>query len=1170
MAAMATWDPRANDIFLSALELRSAGERREYLGAACAGDAALQAEVEALLRADAEAGSFLEAPARAAQLAATASGSGPVDPRLAEVVEEYRAGLRAGRCPDRQGLYARYPDLAGALAECLDAIELVEGAAPVGERPGAVIGPYKLMEQIGEGGMGLVFVAVQQHPVRRKVALKVIKPGMDSRQVVARFEAERQALALMDHPNIAKVHDGGTTPTGRPYFVMELVKGVPITDYCDQNQVPIRARLDLFLHVCQAVQHAHQKGIIHRDIKPSNVLVMSNDGTPLVKVIDFGVAKAVGHQLTDKTIYTQFAQLVGTPLYMSPEQAGQSGVDVDTRSDIYSLGVVLYELLTGTTPFDKARLRTATFEEIRRIIREEEPGRPSTRISSIGQTAATVSANRRSDPRRLSRLFRGELDWIVMKALEKDRNRRYESASAFAADVQRYLNDEPVQACPPSAWYKFRKLARRNKAVLATASAVGLAVLLAVGSLVGAVEVLADSNAQIKQEQKQTKEALGAERQAKEDLVRALYFQRIASAQGELEANNVGRAEELLEECPFQLRGWEWHYLKRRRYQTPLTFRGHSAGVIAVAFSPDGKQVASASSVLNNLLGEIKVWDRATGRVLLTLPPAHLGPVVGVAFSPDGKHLASAGWDKTAIVWDAATGKRLHTLSGHSEYLIGVAFSPDGKLLATASGDRTAKLWDTNGFQVLRTLHGHRVGLYGLAFSPDSKRLATASGDRTVRVWDTATGRELHVLEGHAGPALSVAFSPDGKRLASAAGDGTVKLWDPVAGRHLRTIRANVVLTTSVAFSPDGRRLATGDWEKTVKVWDLESDREALTLRGHTDWVTNVTFSPDGLQIASASLDNTVMVWDATPLAARVGAELLTLRGHRDAVAGVAYQPGGKLLATASLDHTVKLWDAATGGEVRTLTGHASPLADVAFSRDGSRLASADIAGVVKVWDPATGREIHSFRGYSVRVALSPDGRRLASALEGAWVYVWDAATGKELLRPFRAHDIPVICLAFSPDGRNLVTGSWDSTARVWDAATGRLLHTLRGHRHIISGVTFSADGQRLATASWDKTAKIWDAATGKELFTLSGHTDRLLSVAFSPDGKRLATGSWENSVKIWDGKGHEIATLRGDEVSCVAFSPDGKRLATAGGYRGMGELKIWDATQWNDDREGR
>ncbi len=390
------------------------------------------------------------------------------------------------RCRVEELLQAHYEVCTGqhyAVAEGAASDPLTTIDEPARERPGTRIGPYKLMEQIGEGGMGLVFVAEQQEPVRRKVALKVIKPGMDTRHVVARFEAERQALALMDHPNIAKVHDGGQTAGGRPYFVMELVKGVPITGYCDRNQMPIRQRLELFIDVCKAVQHAHQKGIIHRDLKPSNVLVMSHDGTPVVKVIDFGVAKAIGQQLTEKTIYTQFAQLIGTPLYMSPEQAGQSGLDVDTRSDIYSLGVLLYELLTGTTPFDKERLRTVSYDEMCRIIREEEPPKPSTRISTLGKVATTVSTQRQSKPEQLSRLIRGELDWIVMKALEKDRNRRYETASALAADVQRYLRDEPVQACPPSAWYRFRKFAQRKKTELVMA----LCVCLALAGVTGGV-----------------------------------------------------------------------------------------------------------------------------------------------------------------------------------------------------------------------------------------------------------------------------------------------------------------------------------------------------------------------------------------------------------------------------------------------------------------------------------------------------------------------------------------------------------------------------------------------------------------------------------------------------------------------------------------------------------
>jgi Flp pilus assembly protein TadD/serine/threonine protein kinase len=413
---------KARDLFLAAVE-RAPGHWDQFLDEACAGDADLRGAVAALLKAHADGGSLFD-----------------------------------DRDPNRTAAFRS-----------------------VAEQPGDVIGSYKLLEQIGEGGFGVVFMAEQQEPVRRKVALKVLKPGMDSRQVVGRFEGERQALALMDHPNIARVFDGGLTSNGRPYFVMELVKGVSITEFCDRNRLTPRRRLELFASVCQAVQHAHQKGIIHRDIKPSNVLVSVHDATPVVKVIDFGVAKALGQELTDKTVFTGFAQMIGTPMYMSPEQAGESALDVDTRSDIYSLGVVLYELLTGTTPFDRKRFKQAAHDEIRRIIREEEPPKPSTRLSTT-EELPSVAANRSSEPKKLGKIVRGELDWIVMKCLEKDRNRRYETANGLAMDLQRYLADEPVQACPPSAGYRIRKFARRNKNPLLTSCLV-IGFLVVIGAV---------------------------------------------------------------------------------------------------------------------------------------------------------------------------------------------------------------------------------------------------------------------------------------------------------------------------------------------------------------------------------------------------------------------------------------------------------------------------------------------------------------------------------------------------------------------------------------------------------------------------------------------------------------------------------------------------------------
>jgi serine/threonine protein kinase/tetratricopeptide (TPR) repeat protein len=424
--------PKARDIFLEAVEIGSPEQRATYLNTACAGDRELRRRVEALLAAHERSESLL----------------------------------------DRAAVLVGAPALPYASS---DMVRLAEA-------PGTVIGPYTLLERIGEGGMGLVYRAEQTEPLRRRVALKVIKPGMDSEQVLTRFEAERHALALMDHPSIAKVLDAGTTSLGRPFFVMELVEGIPITRYCDEARLSPRQRLELFIPVCQAIQHAHQKGIIHRDIKPSNVLVTLVDGQPLPKVIDFGVAKAIDQRLTERTLFTRMGSIIGTPEYMSPEQAAPSEQDIDTRTDIYSLGVLLYELLTGSTPLDRVALHEAGLEVLLRHVREEEPPKPSTRLSGTNERLPSVAAQRGTEPARLSKLVRGELDWVVMKALEKDRARRYETASAFAADVRRYLDGDPVEAGPPSRFYRLRKFARKRRVTLVVAA--GFAVMLVAATLI--------------------------------------------------------------------------------------------------------------------------------------------------------------------------------------------------------------------------------------------------------------------------------------------------------------------------------------------------------------------------------------------------------------------------------------------------------------------------------------------------------------------------------------------------------------------------------------------------------------------------------------------------------------------------------------------------------------
>jgi WD40 repeat protein/tRNA A-37 threonylcarbamoyl transferase component Bud32 len=1067
--------------------------------------------------------------------------------------------VEGGALPDREALLERHPELAERLRAFFADYDRVDRQAgqmhlshdpypttgEAAQRPRVrYFGDYELLEEIARGGMGVVYKA-RQTSLNRIVALKMILAGQLATPLeVARFKVEAEAAAGLDHPHIVPIYEVGEHD-GQQCYAMRFVAG---TSLAHRPRMEPQDGARLLAVVARAVHYAHQRGILHRDLKPANILL---DGQGQPHLTDFGLAKHVQQEGS----LSPTGAIVGTPSYMAPEQAAgrrgaaSPGGGLTTRADVYSLGAILYEMLTGRPPF-----RAETPLDTLLQVLEQEPARP----------------------RSLNPQVDLDLETVCLKCLQKEPAKRYASAEALAEDLERRLRGEPILARPVGGVERLWRWCRRNRGI--AASLTGLFVTLLVGIIAASLLAAAawrnaeraDREAALARDnEKQAQDNAEQARAEKQLSDRRFYASEMKLASLDWEAGQISLLLQRLGQLQpkpggTDLRGFEWNYLWWKSQLDYRSFQGHENNVRGVAFSADGRHIASGSDDRT-----VKVWDVATGRETHTLR-GHTDGVYGVAFSPDGRRIASASHDKTARVWDAATGREVYTLGGHTNFVHAVAFSPDGRQIATASWDQTVKVWDADTGRETLTLRGHTSDVTGVAFSPDGRRLASAGWDGTVRVWHAASGHPVLTIRTHKSlPGMvhkfGVAFSPDGRRLAAASEDRTVKVWDADTGREMLTLRGHAYSAYVIAFSPDGLRIASGGTDGMIKVWDAVTGLETVTLRGWSSWVDGVEFSPDGWRLA-ATHGSGIKLWD---LAA--GQEPLTLHGH--GTGKVVFSPDGRSIASSGENQTVKVWDAATGRETLTLYGHAGNVTNTAFSPDGRRLASASNDGTVKLWDAVTGQQVRTFRGHTDGVhdvAFSPDGHHLASASDDGTVKVWDAASGQQAftLRVDKGGPMEgAWCVAFSPDGRRLACASFMGEIKLCDVATGESLNFQGDNRPGGNCLAFSPDGRRLASGSWDSATRVWDAVSGQELLTFRGHAGGVNTVTFSPDGARLASAGGDGTVKTWDAvTGQEILNLRRHEgtVLGVAFSPDGQHLASAGND---GTVRVWDATFLSEER---
>ncbi|MGO9514732.1 MAG: protein kinase domain-containing protein [Steroidobacteraceae bacterium] len=993
----------------------------------------------------------------------------------------------------------------------LEKRDLVAGhvASLVEADPGLIgkqFGPYRVLALLGHGGMGSVWLAERADGLfTRQVALKLVHPALKSRVMSERFAREREILASLNHPNIARLLDAGFAEDGQSYLALDYVAGTPLTTYCDERRLSVRERLELFRQVLSALQYAHAHLVIHRDLKPANILV-TEEGQ--VQLLDFGIAKLLSEGEAKETELTQLGGRAMTPDYAAPEQI--AGAPITTAADVYALGVMLYELLTGERPYKLKRDSRGALEE---AILQADPVAPSrTALQAAAATRATTA-------KKLASTLRGDLDTIVIKALKKSPAERYATANAFGEDVARYLRGDVVLAQPDSVGYRALKFARRHRVGIAAA---GVLLLTLAGGLAATSYEAKIAAVQRDAAAVQRDAALQAQsRLLTEAAAQHLKDSDVAGAQGiilevltnpEFAQGHTPAAISVFQDI-------------RAADADFAVLSGHGGHVISAAYSPDGTRIVTASADKT-----ARIWDARTGRELTVLS-GHGDSVESAAYSPDGSRIVTASDDKTARIWDARTGRELAVLSGHGDNVESAAYSPDGTRIVTTSYDKTARLWDARTGRELAVLSGHGDSVYSAAYSPDGTRIVTASYDKTARVWDARTGAQLTVLSGHGDSLESAAYSPDGARIVTASDDKTARIWDARTGAQLAVLSGHGDRVNSAAYSPDGTRIVTASYDKTARIWDARTGRELTVLSGHGGYVISAAYSPDGARIVTASADKTARLWDA-----RTGAQLAVLSGHGGFVMSAAYSPDGTRIVTASYDKTARIWDARTGRELAMLSGHGNFVYSAAYSPDGSRIVTASDDKTARIWDARTGAQLTVLSGHGDFVnsaAYSPDGARIVTASADKTARLWDARTGAQLT-VLSGHGDSVESAAYSPDGARIVTASYDRTARIWDARTGRELTVLSGQGDRVHSAAYSPDGARIVTASLDKTARIWDAHVPATLdnqitWEAAAQPDALSDV----DRTRLGLPA-DTRPRTWSAKGSAC-----DQAAAAFYDPD-------------------------------